>query len=206
MAAPVRRMLVSAALVLALAGAVAPAASGSAKGVIRDCSEDGVLNGHYSHTDLTKALDQLPSDLDEYTDCRAVIRSAQLRSAGKQRGGGHGILDKVDAASPPSREEERKIAKAAGSGAPVKIGGKGVRPGETGAAFKSAGLGTDLPALVLVVLIALAAAMLAGAWLAIERHVEGPHPALARIGASRLATPFTKLAKAIRDGVSRLRR
>src|SRR5213083_579654 len=99
MAAKPRKALASIAVSLVVAGAIAPGAFGSAGGVIRDCSEDGVLNGHYSHSDLTKALDQLPSDLDEYTDCRAVIRSAQLGSAGKQRGGGHGIVDKVDAAS-----------------------------------------------------------------------------------------------------------
>jgi hypothetical protein len=202
MPANLRKMLVLAVLALIWTGASAPAAWASAKAVIRDCSEDGVLNGHYSHADLTKALDELPSDLDEYTDCRAVIRSAQLRSAGKQRAGGHGIVDRVDAASPPSREEERKLSEAAGSGGAVKIGGKGVKPGETGAPFKTAGLGSDLPALVLVVLLALGAAMVAGAVLAIERQ----RPALARIGGSRLAAPFARLAKAIRNGVSRLRR
>ena len=57
-----------------------------------------LFNGHYSHGDLTKALDQLPSDLDEYTDCRAVIRSAQLGSAGGTHGGKpDGIVGKVNA-------------------------------------------------------------------------------------------------------------
>jgi len=76
MAANARQTLATVALLLLLAGALAQAAFGSAQSVIQDCSEDGVLNGHYSHSDLTKALDQLPSDLDEYTDCRDVIRRA----------------------------------------------------------------------------------------------------------------------------------
>src|SRR4029078_3932906 len=72
---------------------------GSAKDVIKDCSEDGILNGHYSHSELAKALQQLPSDLAEYTDCRAVIRSAELRSANKKAAPGPG---NVDTASPAS--------------------------------------------------------------------------------------------------------
>src|SRR5919198_1552934 len=170
MVAKPRKALASIAVSLFVAGALAPGAFGSPGGVIRDCSEDGVLNGHYSHSDLTKALDQLPSDLDEYTDCRAVIRSAQLRSAGKHGGGrGPGIVGKVNAGAPPSSDEQRKIAQAAGAGGSVKIGGKGVRPGASGAPFKAAGLGTDLPTMVLIVLIALGAAMAGAAALAIQR-------------------------------------
>src|SRR4051812_6077963 len=95
-------------LVLLANVVVATSAFASAKDVIRDCSEDGVLNGHYSHGELAKALDQLPSDLDEYTDCRAVIRDAELRSARKGNGG-PGISGKVDTVSPPSAEEQRKL-------------------------------------------------------------------------------------------------
>src|SRR3954451_12885954 len=106
--------LALAALALAI---LAPAASGSAKDVIRDCSEDGVLNGHYSHSELAKALDQLPSDLDEYTDCRAVIREAELRSANKK--GAKGVSGGVDTTSPPSADEQKKINDAAKSAGPV---------------------------------------------------------------------------------------
>jgi hypothetical protein len=202
MVANLRAALVLA--VLALTGVAAPAASASPGGVIRDCSEDGVLNGHYSHGDLTKALDQLPSDLDEYTDCRAVIRSAQLGTAGQGHRGkrGAGIVGKVDSASPPSSHEQRKIAEATGSGGPVRIGARGIRPGESGAPIKTSGLGTDLPSLVLIVLIAFGAAMAAAAGLAIQRN----RPALARVGGGRLAEPLRRLAKGMRDGISRLRR
>jgi hypothetical protein len=204
MAANVRKVLVSVALSLLLAGAVAPVASGSATGVIRDCSEDGVLNGHYSHDDLTKALEQLPSDLDEYTDCRAVIRSAQLGSAGRKHrsGRGPGILGKVDTGSPPNPDEQRSIANAAGSGGSVKIGGHPVKPGESGALFKTAGLGSDLPTPVLIALIALGATMAGAAALAVQRH----RPALARVGGSRLAAPLRSLIRGVRNRISRLRR
>jgi hypothetical protein len=203
MAATPRWIFAVAAFLLLLAGALPQAALGSAQSVIQDCSEDGVLNGHYSHGDLTKALDQLPSDLDEYTDCRAVIRSAQLGSAGGKHGAKpHGIVGKVNAGAPPSSGEQRKIAQAAGSGGSVKIGGKGIRPGVSGAPVKAAGFGTDLPSLVLVVLIAIAVTTAGAAALALQRH----RPAFARTGESRLAAPFRSLARGMRNGISRFRR
>jgi len=161
----------------AMAVAVLPAFSSPAfaspMSVIRDCSEDGVLNGKYSPSELDGALDQLPSDLDEYTDCRAVIRRAQLGSAGDRhrRAKPAAVADRVDAAAPATAGEEGEIAKATGADEAVRIGGTGVRPGESGAPFNSAGFGTDLPTLVLIVLIGLGASMLAGGTLGVKRGV-----------------------------------
>ena len=111
------------ALALLASALVAAPAFGSAKDVIRDCTEDGVLNGHYSHGELAKALDQLPSDLDEYTDCRAVIRSAQLalgrtKRKGRRgpRDGRHGVAAERRTSSAGSHEATRR----AGS---VDVGG-----------------------------------------------------------------------------------
>jgi hypothetical protein len=187
----------SLALILALVASalLATPAFGSAKDVIRECSEDGVLNGHYSHSELSKALDQLPSDLDEYTDCRAVIRSAELGSAKKHSGPGVGA--NVDTASPPSAEEQRKVAEAARDASPVNIGGSSVTPG----AVSTAGVGADLPGLVLAVLIALAGTMIAGGVMAIRRH----GPAFARAGGP-LDAPIRKLTNTLRDGIARFRR
>jgi hypothetical protein len=170
------------AVLAVMAVAVMPAFS-SPMSVIRDCSEDGVLNGKYSPSELDGALDQLPSDLDEYTDCRAVIRRAQLGSAGGKHGAAKrpAVADRVDSATPPTSGEQRQIDKAAGSGDSVRIGSTGVRPGQSGAAFDSAGFGTDLPPLVLVMLIALGAGTIAmtaltgrrrfGGWEGVKRGV-----------------------------------
>src|SRR4051794_1382732 len=164
---------------------LAAPAFGSAGDVIRDCSEDGVLNHHYSHSELTKALDKLPSDLDEYTDCRAVIRNAQLRSAGGRKGAGGPAG--VDTQAPVSPDEQRKVDEAAHGDGPVDIGGRSIVPGASGAPFKAAGFGTDLPPLVLAVLIAIVASMIGGGVLALQRHRPG-------------------FAGRIRDGISRFRR
>jgi hypothetical protein len=168
---------------------LAAPAFGSPQAVIRDCSEDGVLNGHYSHSDLAKALAQLPSDIDEYTDCRAIIRNALLRSANK-----HGAAA-TGTASPPTANEQKKLQDATKSVGALTIGGKRVTP------FNSAGFGPDLPTLVLVVLLALAGAMIGGAALAVRRH----RPAFARIEGP-LGDPIRKLTSWVKDGIARFRR
>jgi hypothetical protein len=175
------------AVLAALAAVVLSAFSGPAAAspisVIRDCSEDGALDGKYSSSELERALDQLPSDLDEYTDCRAVIRRAQLGSAGGKHRSAKpdAVADRVDAATPPTPGEEGEIAKATKADEPVRIGGTGVRPGESGAPFDSAGFGTDLPPLVLIVLIALGASTLAvSAWTG-RRHLGGVKRGISRL-------------------------
>lgn len=47
--------------------------------VVRDCYEDGKLNGRYTREELAKAEKDMPSDVDEYSDCRSVIASARGR-------------------------------------------------------------------------------------------------------------------------------
>ena len=158
-------------LVLALAVSAAPA-YGSAGAVIRDCSEDGALDRHYSHGDLTRALDQLPSDLDEYTDCRSVIRRAQLSGAGGKRKDRPGILNRVDRTKPPSVDEQQSIDKAP-SHEPVHVGGKPVEPGGTAVGFATSSLGTELPTFVLLTLTALGIAALWGAGFAANRRWPG---------------------------------
>ena len=189
----------AAALALLAALCVAVPASASPGSVIRDCSEDGILNGKYSQSELDGALEQLPSDLDEYTDCRAVIRRAQLNAAGGKHRAKRpaSTADRVDAASPPSGDEQKEIAKATGTGGAVKVGGTGVKPGESAQPFHSASFGTDLPPLVLIVLLALGGALLTALALAARRRwnpAEGDQGRLQRIG------------EGVRRGVSRFRR
>ena len=191
------------ALTLLVSVLVAAPAFGSARDVIRDCSEDGVLNGHYSHSELAKALDKLPSDLDEYTDCRAVIRSAELASANKHKGG-PGVPNTVDTVSPPSADEQRRLHDATRGDGPVNIGGRGITPGASAAPFKTAGLGTDLPPLVLAVLVALAGAMLLGATLAYRRHA--PEFARARGPLGGPLRLYAQVTKRVKDGIARIRR
>ena len=190
--------IISALLVL-VALLAAPSAHAAAIDVIRDCSEDGSLDRSYSQDDLSGALRQLPSDLDEYTDCRSVIRNAQLAGAhGKgNKGARASAAGRVNAASPPSPDEQQKLSHAAESGGSVKIGGKPLSPGAQGAPLAATGLGTDLPTSMLLLLIALGVLMVAGAALAIQRR--WPH-ALQTAGA-----PFRRIFDGVRRGISRRR-
>src|SRR3954462_14242667 len=76
-------------LPLLIALLLVPTAAAYASGgkVIRDCTDDGRLQGHYSQRDLRDALDSIPSDVDEYTNCRDIIRRAAFNGAGSSGGG-----------------------------------------------------------------------------------------------------------------------
>src|SRR4051794_41554818 len=79
-----RRLLITAVLGCLLLPA---AAWGSSSAVIKDCTDDGVIQGHYSQQDYKNALANLPTDVDEYTDCRDVIKRAQTGGTGGGSGG-----------------------------------------------------------------------------------------------------------------------
>jgi hypothetical protein len=78
------------AALLALAAAPAPALA-DGDDVIRDCYEDGKLDRKYSDEDLEDAERDLPSDVDEYSDCRSVIRAARERGTKGDKGGTGGV-------------------------------------------------------------------------------------------------------------------
>jgi hypothetical protein len=182
-------------MLLALLGVAASTARGSATDVIRDCSEDGVLNGKYSHSEITNALKQLPSDLDEYTDCRSVIRAAQLGSAGRAHRGRtrKGVASRIDTTAPPSAREQRRLGKASRSHGPVQVGGAVVRPGAAAQPFNASGLGGELPPLFVALLAAAACAALAAGGFALSRS-------------PRAAAPLARLGDGVRRGIARFRR
>jgi hypothetical protein len=73
----------------------APAfASGGVDPVIKDCSYHGRLTKTYTQAQYQHALATIPTDADEYSDCRDIIRRAQLAaaSAGKtEKSSGSGV-------------------------------------------------------------------------------------------------------------------
>ncbi len=48
--------------------------------IIRDCEDDGVLQGDYTAAELRKARSELPTDIDEYSDCRDVLGARDQRA------------------------------------------------------------------------------------------------------------------------------
>ena len=75
------RRLVLTALIALLA--VPASAAASVEQIYEDC-QDGRLDKRYPKSELREALSDMPADLDEYTNCRELIRAAR----DNQRGGG----------------------------------------------------------------------------------------------------------------------
>src|SRR3954471_1630514 len=170
-----RRLLLPLAIALLLLPAGGAFASGAK--VIRDCTDDGRLEGHYSQRDLREALNSLPSDIDEYTDCRQVIRRAAFGGAGGGGKGGSGGGNGGGApggefggfggpgsgAAPPAPPPAQRsaLAKARLEGGAIRVSsGALVRPGVVGHRTSA----TDVPEpLVIAVIVLALAALAAGA-------------------------------------------
>jgi hypothetical protein len=166
-----RRALVAVGAVLAL---LPSAAWADGRRVIRDCTDNGRIEGHYSQSEYRDALANMPSDVDEYTDCRDVIRRAQLAAAGgggKSAGGSGSAApaatlppaagtDPLAAATP---EEKQTVESASHATAPVKIGHGALRPGTLGARTSSGVSDIPTPLLIALALVAAGALALAGA-------------------------------------------
>lgn len=80
-------MLRRATLLVTLAGCLlAPSlAHASGAAVIRDCEQHGQLTKHYSQSDLNSALQTMPADLKEYSNCEEAVQQAQAAGASKPR-------------------------------------------------------------------------------------------------------------------------
>jgi hypothetical protein len=63
---------------MCLLAAVVPAAGAATAAPITDCTAHGHLTQTYSPSQLRTSLAQMPADVQEYTNCYDVIRSALL--------------------------------------------------------------------------------------------------------------------------------
>ena len=173
------------ALALVAAG-LAPAALASSGQVIRDCADNGTLDRKYSNAELKRARQELPTDLDEYSDCREVIGAAIDHSSDRDSSGGGaaGAGPKGGGkARAASRAKDRAALREARSGkrAPaVEIGGEQVEPGKSGL-FDLASARQELPLPLLLALIAVGLLVLGGGAYALRGRI----PALAGLS-SRL--------------------
>lgn len=187
------RLRTAIALVFLVALCAPSFAHADAAAVVRDCA-DGSLTGSYPQKDIAEALANLPADVDEYTDCRDILRRAQLGGAGGSgadggaNGGGFGDFidgtggaggadgagaDPLANATPEERASyERAVAAAVAAGpAAVNLDGRPITAGDAGASTVHAL--SDLPTPLLVLLALLAAAGLGASGLGARRLVHG---------------------------------
>lgn len=113
------------------------AARASGADVIRDCAQDGKLDKHYTQKELQQADQNLPSDIDEYTDCRQAIRSQMSGGSGASGPGpANGIVTASGAVAGSQADINaltNLIAKGGKGKRPaVPIAGEKVLPGNAG--------------------------------------------------------------------------
>jgi hypothetical protein len=183
------------------------AALASPQAVIRDCARDGKLDHHYSLSDLKNAEKTLPTDVDEYTNCRDVINQAEVAGSGGNSGGRpHGGVSGPgggnggkggsgrngvsggngrgggSGSGGPSAADLRALDRAthAGSAPSVSLQGQKVVPG-SGGLLKTAATANHLPVPALLSLIAVAALTAAGGFVALGRRYPGVIGAALRI-------------------------
>ena len=170
-------------LVLAVLALLALPGSAMAQSPIADCSDDGVLDKPWSNSELRDAIDKLPTDLDEYSNCRELLTNAI--TSGSDRGGNRPTLGAGGSALPPDEQAARATdnedlaaitADPEKSPPSVKVGDEEVEPGSNGL-FDLASASNDLPVPLLVALIALALVALIGGLVAMRERI----PALSRI-------------------------
>ncbi len=172
-----RPALATFAALAALISAPASALAASTA-VVRDC-QDGKIDGKYTQGEFSRALGNLPTDVDEYTDCRDVIRRAQLGAAGggssTQNGSGGGPSPAGSAAANAanagktavqilagaSPAERAAVTRATGQAGDVQVGGRSVSPGASGLSPAGAANVVPVPLIVALVLLGLGLALAA---------------------------------------------
>lgn len=163
-----RQLRTSLALLAVLVLGLPAAAHASGADVIRDCADDGKLDKQYSQKELKDAQRNLPSDIDEYTDCASVIRAAMHGGSGNPGGPGPaGAILTPSGAVAASQDDVNALAavqnnSVKGKRHPIAIGGEKVTPGNAGLGGALAGLAgsNGMPASLvttIAVLLALAA-------------------------------------------------
>ena len=180
-------------LLLSLLALLAVPAAAQADAV-SDCASDGDLDRRYTNSQLRRALDDIPGDLDEYSNCREVIKSAIASgsdnrnnpsddgSGGSGGGtGGGGGTGAVSAEEQQARANDDAELNAITGGAndaqpEVNVGGEQVQPGTNGL-FDLASASNDVPVPLLLTLIAIGLLAIVGGFVALRDRV----PGLARV-------------------------
>lgn len=179
-------------LCLVAALLIAPAANAaSTTQIIRDCADDGVLEGHYTADELRKAERHLPTDVAEYSNCGDLLsRAADAAAATSARPStgtsspsrGSGSSGGSAATPPPAStpdtaaaapvgpatpQDAQALAAAANTRTPtIDVHGRPVA-----SALAANVRRNSLPSSLVVVLILLGAAAVAGAAPAVRRVI-----------------------------------
>jgi hypothetical protein len=148
-----------AAVLLAFACLNSVAYADTGEKIIERCTHGQSLSG-FSQEAYRRALAELPTEVEEYSDCGNLIRRAQLAATGSHGGSGGSTEPELQTATPLKSKEESALKALPRTGAlGRRIGGTLVRPGVVHPSVASAF--SSLPAPLLAVLAFLLACALA---------------------------------------------
>jgi hypothetical protein len=177
------RMVLIAGLLAVLLAAPAAQAQSTRSKILREC-QNGALTGDYSISEIRDARNNIPDDVDQYSDCRDVLSRALSARAGGGggdggggggggTGGGTGGGGGGPALTPATDDDRKALEEAAAQGsAPVEIDGRQVVPGAAG--FNANAARNTLPDTLIVVLVLLAVAALIAAAPFVRRRALAP--------------------------------
>ncbi|HZO37463.1 MAG TPA: hypothetical protein VFB41_11390 [Solirubrobacteraceae bacterium] len=166
-----RRLTAAAVTLCCLLPATAAGYPGEA--VIRDCTDDGVMQKTYTQKQYRDALANMPTDVAQYYGCPDIIKRAQRKAASNNGQGGNGDSGsgtgggQGSGPTPPTADEQTRAQAdivAAQRGGDQKLADIDVRPGAL--AYHDFGSVSKLPApLAVLGLLLLAAAIAVCAYL-----------------------------------------
>jgi hypothetical protein len=165
-ALPVSRLALPVVVAAMLLSIDAPASADVGATIINRCTHGQSLGG-FSQRAYRQALQELPTEVEEYSDCANLIRRAELAAAGKGTGGESGAAVTPIPVTPAERNSLNRASKL--GSAPVRVGGEIVRPGVIHAGIASAL--NSLPSPLLAILAFLLACALALAGRAVRNGV-----------------------------------
>jgi hypothetical protein len=156
---------------LVLLAPASPASADAGANIIDRCTHGQSLSG-FSQQAYRQALAEMPAEVNEYSECAAQIRKAELAAAGRSGGaaGGFGGSSAPSATIPPPSPAEQQTLQAAhtsAGAAPVNVGGQPVVPGVVHADIASAVSSLPTP------LLAVLALLLTGAMAILARAIRG---------------------------------
>ncbi len=172
---PTRALALPAALMMMLLSLAAPANADIGEKIILRCTHGESLSG-FTQKDYNKALKELETSSEEYTDCASLIHQAQLAAArrGGSGGGGGSTSSGASAIAPATPAERSALSRAPrGGSVPLQVGNQIVRPGVVHVDIASAL--SSLPNPLLVVLAFLLACALTLASRALLNRVRSHH-------------------------------
>jgi len=168
LALPISRLAMPAVVLATLLSNAGPVQADVGGTIISRCTHGQSLSG-FSQAAYRQALQELPTEVEEYSDCANLIRRAQLAAAA---GSGSGESSGGKALTPiPLTAAERSALSSApkAAAAPLLVGNQIVRPGVVHADIASAL--SSLPNSLLAVLAFLLASVLVLAVRALRNRV-----------------------------------